>query len=271
LFAHPDQDFFGDENQELLEMISHQAVVAIQNARLFQDVQAEKERIVESQEEARKKLARDLHDGPTQSVASLAMRVNVVRKMMELQTGDPEAELEKIENLARRTTQEIRHMLFTLRPLTLESEGLLKGLQVMAEKMKSTYDQNVLIEVDEILEQRLDISRQTTVFFIVEEAVNNARKHARAEKILVRLRVHSSDSDLALLEIIDNGVGFDLDQVNQAYENSGSLGMVNLRERTDLINGLLTVESVAGKGTRIKVLVPLTENGAERLQRGQTS
>lgn len=162
-------------------------------------------------------------------------------------------------------------MLFTLRPLTLESEGLLKGLQVMAEKMKSTYDQNVLIEVDEILEQRLDISRQTTVFFIVEEAVNNARKHARAEKILVRLRVHSSDSDLALLEIIDNGVGFDLDQVNQAYENSGSLGMVNLRERTDLINGLLTVESVAGKGTRIKVLVPLTENGAERLQRGQTS
>lgn len=271
LFAHPEADYFDEDKQELLEMISHQAVVAIQNARLFQDVQEEKERIVESQEEARKKLARDLHDGPTQTVAAIAMRVNVVRKMMELNTGDPDSELEKIEELARRSTQEIRHMLFTLRPLTLEAEGLLKGLETMAEKMKSTYDQNVFLDIDESLLPGLDATRQTTIFYLVEEAVNNARKHARAEKILVRLRPHASDREIASLEVMDNGVGFDLKEVNQSYENRGSLGMINLRERTDLINGLLTIDSVPGKGTRVRVLVPMTETAAERLQRGITA
>lgn len=271
LFAHPEADYFDEDKQELLEMISHQAVVAIQNARLFQDVQEEKERIVESQEEARKKLARDLHDGPTQTVAAIAMRVNVVRKMMELNTGDPDAELEKVEELARRSTQEIRHMLFTLRPLTLEAEGLLKGLETMAEKMKSTYDQNVFLDIDESLLPGLDATRQTTIFYLVEEAVNNARKHARAEKILVRLRPHASDKEIAALEVIDNGVGFDLKEVNQSYENRGSLGMINLRERTDLVNGLLTIDSVPGKGTRVRVLVPMTEAAAERLQRGITA
>jgi len=268
LFAHPDQHFFTEENQELLEMVSHQAVVAIQNARLYQDVQEEKERIIQSQEEARKKLARDLHDGPTQSVSAIAMRVNVVRKMMELGEGDLESELEKVEDLARRTTAEIRHMLFTLRPLTLESEGLLKGLEAMAEKMKATYDQNVFIDVDDSLIQRLDSSRQTTIFYLIEEAVNNARKHARAEKIVVRMRPHRSEIDLAVLEVMDNGIGFNVEQVNQSYENRGSLGMINLSERTELINGLLSIDSIPGKGTRVKVVVPLSEIAAERLQRG---
>ncbi len=270
LFAHRDPEFFNEERAEMLVMISHQAVVAIQNARLYQDVELEKERIIETQEEARKKLARDLHDGPTQSVAAIAMRINIARRMLDLSPSEAAEELSKIEDLARRTTQEIRHMLFTLRPLVLESEGLVAALQAMADKMHDTFQQNVVVEADAEVVKQLEMNKQAVIFYLTEEAVNNARKHAQAAQILVRLRFVPQNHDIALLEIIDNGVGFDVNAVNSSYERRGSLGMINLRERTDLINGLLRIDSAPGKGTRISVLIPLTDEAADLLQRGLT-
>lgn len=266
LFAHPDVNFFSPASRDLLDIISHQAVIAIQNARLYHDLEQEKERMLEIQEEARKKLARDLHDGPTQSVAAIAMRLNFARRLMEKDTKATAEELAKIEDLARRTTKEIRHMLFTLRPLVLESQGLISALEAMAEKMRETYNQQVLIEVDPKVIEQLEMGKQTVIFYISEEAVNNARKHAQADHIWVRLK--AVDADLALLEIQDDGVGFDVRSVDVSYDQRGSLGMVNMRERTELVNGLLRIDSAPGKGTRIQVLIPITEEGADRLRRG---
>ncbi|MBN2148633.1 MAG: GAF domain-containing sensor histidine kinase [Anaerolineales bacterium] len=266
LFAHPDVNFFTQAGRELLDIISHQSVIAIQNARLYSDLEQEKERMLEIQEEARKKLARDLHDGPTQSVAAIAMRLNFARRLMDKDVKATSEELTKIEELARRTTKEIRHMLFTLRPLVLESQGLEAALEAMAEKMSETYGQNVIIEADPQLIDRLEIGKQTVIFYIAEEAVNNARKHAQASQILVRLK--PLDADLGLLEIKDNGVGFDVNTVDASYDQRGSLGMVNMRERAELVNGVLHIDSVIGKGTRIQVLIPATEEGVERLRRG---
>lgn len=268
LFAHPQSEFFNAERLELLEMISGQAVIAIQNARLYDALRIEKERIVESQEEARKKLARDLHDGPTQSVASIAMRLSVARRMLQVQPGQVDEELGRIEELARRTTQEIRHLLFTLRPLVLESDGLAAALQTMAEKMRDTYQQNVEIQANPAVIEKLDNARQTAVFYLAEEAVNNARKHARASRIRVRLSNLAQQPDVALLEIADNGVGFDPQAVGSHYERRGSLGMINLRERTELVDGLLNIDSAPGRGTRVQVYIPLSPQAADRLQRG---
>ncbi len=264
LFAHPDEKFFTKERCDLLDIVGHQAMIAIQNARLYADLEQEKERMMEIQEEARKKLARDLHDGPTQSVAAIAMRVNFARRLMERDQETAQEELAKIEDLARRTTKEIRHMLFTLRPLVLESQGLKAALQAMADKMRETYDQNVLIEVQPEAVENLEIGKQAVVFYIAEEAVNNARKHAEAAHIWVRLKLIKSD--IALLEIQDDGVGFNLSAVDATYDNRGSLGMVNMRERAELVNGLLHIESEEGKGTRIQVVIPLTEEAHDRLR-----
>jgi signal transduction histidine kinase len=270
LYAHPEADFFTDERLEILEMLSHQAVIAIQNARLFQQLQEEKQVLVETQEVTRKQLARDLHDGPTQSVSAIAMRINISRKMLELNRHDELMnELVSIEDLARRTTQEIRHMLFTLRPLVLESQGLTAALEAMATKMNETYQQNLKVSVDEAVVAKLDMGKQTVVFYIAEEAVNNARKHAQATLIQVRLRfLPEEEESVAALEIVDNGVGFDVEAVTSSYEQRGSLGMVNLQERSELVNGLLSVDSLPGKGTRIRVLIPLTEEATDRLVRG---
>jgi signal transduction histidine kinase len=267
LFAHSDEDYFSSERREILDIIGAQAVVAMQNARLYRDLELEKERMTEIQEEARKKLARDLHDGPTQSVAALAMRVNFARRLIDRDARAAADELFKVEELARRTTKEIRHMLFTLRPLVLESQGLVAALVSMAEKVQETFDQKVIIEADPEIVSQLEIGKQGVIFYIVDEAVNNARKHAQASHIWVRLK--QADLDVALVEIQDNGVGFNLESVDSNYDVRGSLGMVNMRERTELLNGVLQIESSEGKGTLIKILVPLTENAAERIRRGQ--
>jgi len=263
LFAHPDQIYFTKERCGLLDIIGRQAVIAVQNAKLYQDLVEEKERMVDVQEETRKKLARDLHDGPTQSVAALAMRINLVRRMLKKDVKGADDELLKIEELAHRTTKEVRHMLFTLRPLILESQGLTAALQAMAEKMRETFAQNVIINVDERVLENLEMGKQGVIFYIIEEATNNARKHASAFHIWVRLR--SFETDIALLEIEDDGLGFDVAAVNKSYDKRGSLGMVNLRERTELVNGLLNIDSAPGKGTRIQVYLPLTEEAADQL------
>ncbi len=267
LFAHPDSNYFTSERCEILDIIGNQAIVAMQNARLYHELELEKERMMEIQEEARKKLARDLHDGPTQSVSALAMRVNFTRRVMERDPGAAAEELYKIEELARRATKEIRHMLFTLRPLILESQGLVAALESMADKMRETYNQNVLIEADPEIVSQIDPNRQGVLFYIAEEAVNNARKHAQASNIWVRIK--ASADDFALLVIEDDGVGFDLVSVDSSYNNRDSLGMLNMRERTELINGKLKIEASEGKGTLIQVLIPLDEDAAERIRLGQ--
>jgi signal transduction histidine kinase len=269
LLAHPQAEFFTEDRIDLLEMIGHQAVIAIQNARLFQDLSAEKERIVNTQEEAQKKLARDLHDGPTQSVSAIAMRLSIARKMLERNPKEAVDELVKIEDLARRTTQEIRHMLFTLRPLVLENEGLIAALNTMADKVKDLYGQKVIVDADSEVVNELDMSHQTVIFYLSEEAINNARKHAEAGEITLRLKFVPNEHGMALLEVSDNGKGFNVQEVLGSYDRRGSMGMVNLRERTDLINGLLKVDSVPGRGTRVRVFIPLNEEAIDRLHRAR--
>jgi signal transduction histidine kinase len=260
LFAHPRRGFFNREQVELLEAASRQVAIALQNARLFQDLEAERERMTEIQEEARRKLARDLHDGPTQSIAAITMRVNFARRLIERDTDAATTELTKVEDLARRTTKDLRHMLFTLRPLILESQGLLPALRQLAEKTRDTHGQNVIVQSTADVAKGLEAGKQAVVFYIAEEAVNNARKHAEAEHIWVRL---SKDTETFTLEVEDDGVGFNVGAVDANYEQLGSLGMVNMRERTELVDGKLIIRSSEGKGTLITVIVPLPKTDLE--------
>jgi signal transduction histidine kinase len=269
LFAHPDRAYFTAVRRDLLDIIGRQAVIAVQNARLYQDLVEEKERMVEVHEEARKKLARDLHDGPTQSVTAMAMRLSMARRMMEDDPVGAGDELTKIEDLAQQTGKEIRHMLFTLRPLILESQGLNAALKFMADKMQETFNQTVTVNVDEGITSGMEMGKQGIIFYIIEEAMSNARKHASAKNIWVRLRAFQPG--VALLEVEDDGIGFDVAVVDKAYDKRSSLGLVNLRERTDLIQGVLDIQSTMGKGTKVSVYIPLTNEAADRLQHARVA
>jgi signal transduction histidine kinase len=264
LFAHPETSFFSKDRRDILDLYSIKASIAIQNARLYHELELEKERMLEIQEEARNKLARDLHDGPTQSIAAIAMRVNFARRMIERDGTSAAEELYKVEELARITAREIRHMLFTLRPLILESQGLVAALEAMAEKSQDTYSQNVIIQADENIVHDLEMSKQAVIFYIVEEAVNNARKHAQSTHVWVRLK--RLEKEVALLEIEDDGVGFNLGAVDAFYDKRGSLGLVNMRERAELVNGIMRIDSTEGRGTLVQVVLPLTEEATDLLR-----
>ena len=256
LFGHPRAGYFTDDRVDLLEAMGRQIVIAMQNARRFQDLGRERDRITELQEEARRRLARDLHDGPTQTMATIAMRASFIRRVLG---RDPEAaalELRKMEDLARMTTREVRHMLFTLRPLLLESQGLETALQQLAVKTSELSGVEVTLEAYPQIAEALAPGTQSLVFYIAEEAVNNARKHAEAEHIWVRL--HREGEDL-VLAVDDDGVGFNVGAVDAGYEQRGSLGMVSMRERTELVGGSLRIDSVEGEGTHVRLTVPLGE------------
>ena len=255
LYGMDKPNAFNDEQIDLMTSIGVQATLALQNALLYENLLQEKERIIAVEEDARKKLARDLHDGPTQTVSAIAMRVPVIQSL--LLNGQAERageELRKVESLAQKTTREIRHMLFTLRPLVLETQGLAAALRQLAAKTRETYDQAVDVRLTDDVEKALDAQQQGIVFYIVEEAVNNARKHAQAP--LVTISGSRQGRDIAI-EVADNGRGFEANRLQIGYDQRGSLGMVNMRERAELINARLTVDSAPGEGARVTLTIPV--------------
>jgi signal transduction histidine kinase len=260
LFAHPDAHFIEGDFLELVEGLTKQTASTLRNAELYQALRDERDRLVEVEEQARKKLASDLHDGPIQATAAIAMRVNYARRLLQRKPETTGEELFEIEELARRATKEMRHMLFTLRPLVLETQGISAALKQLAEKTRDTFNQEILLDVDPNAATSLDINRQGVLFNLVEEAVGNARKHSKAAHIWVRM--HRAE-DLLLLEVADDGVGFNVADVEANYSERSSLGLVNLRERAELAGGNLQILSAAGKGTRVQVRIPLDSRPPE--------
>jgi len=254
LFASPRPGTFGEEHIELLNAVSNQAAIALVNAQLYQDLQEGKERIIKVVEEARTKLARDLHDGPTQSISAIAMRLNFVRLLLAREPQKVKNELFKLENLARRTTKEIRTMLFTLRPVVLETQGLKAAVEQLADRFRETDALPITLDIEE-LEGKLDVSVQAVAWFITQECLTNIKKHANAQNIEVKMYIRD---DEFITEITDDGTGFDLETEIATYEQRGSFGLLNILERAELVNGRTTIKSAPEEGTQITLVVPLS-------------
>lgn len=248
----------GKDDLEMFRAIADQSVIALRNAQLYENLEREKQRLIEAEVEARKQLARALHDGPTQSVAAIAMRINFVRSLLNAEPEAAASELEKVEQLAKDTGKEIRGMLFTLRPLILDEKGLAAAVEEVMQRIHDTDGLNMRLlggEAGDLLNQRA----QTTVFYIIEEALGNARKYSRAKMVEVRMW---QEENLFVARIQDDGVGFDVNDVMDGYSERGSLGMVNIQERATMVDGSVQIESAVGQGTAITLVVPLDKHGA---------
>jgi signal transduction histidine kinase len=174
------------------------------------------------------------------------MRLNFIRMMLKKRQAYQkiEAEVAKVEELTRRTTHEVRTMLFTLRPVVLETQGLAAALEQYAERLRET--ENLNVEVDPGgYDGQLEKQTESVVFAVVEEAVGNARKHA-----------HAGDDHLFSAEIKDDGVGFDMEDAQRRREG-GHLGLLNIEERAELVGGRCSVQSQQGAGTLVRLDVPL--------------
>ncbi len=254
------QGVFTDEDQVLLSSIANYAAVAIENARLHQSVLAEKDRVIQAQEEVSRKLQRDLHDGPTQLVAAIQMSADFSRQALEKQPSLVGPELDNIINLAERASHQMRTLLFELRPLILETQGLVAALESFLERRQkdSPAKLHLMTNSDQPGNAivRLETRSEMSLFAVVQEAVNNALKYAKADNIIVKLAQRQKE---LCLRIIDDGLGFDIASVNTNYEDRGSYGMVNMKERAELVGGRFSLKSAPGAGTEIRVTIELDD------------
>lgn len=236
-------DQFSAPNNELLASIGNQIGVAIENARLYE--QAQQLAIAEE----RTRLARDLHDSVTQSIYSLTLLVEAGRRM--IQNEDMLAiqrNQERLGVIAQRALQEMRLLVFELRPLDLYQSGLVAAIEHRLEIVERRAGVEVQLQVSEDI--HLTEVEEDVFYRIAHEALNNALKHAQATAVSVVIDVKP---ETILLIVQDNGRGFDL----TLAQRMGGLGLVGMRERVEKLNGRFTVTSMLGAGTTIRAELPL--------------
>ncbi len=247
---------FDDEDARLMITIANQAAIAIENARLYQSLRDERDRIIEAQEVVRHQVARNLHDGTIQFLSAISMGIEHTEHLLELKPEAARAELQVLRDLSRQATTEARLALFELRPLILETRGLVAALENYAHQLRSSEEFAIHLEAEPSLPS-LSNSVASTVFAIVQEAVTNAKKHAAPRDMWLRLS--QADGWLQVM-VEDNGTGFDSEMVEGTYDRRCSIGLLSMRERAELIDGELTVESCKlppNNGTRVILRLPV--------------
>ncbi|MBI5029840.1 MAG: GAF domain-containing sensor histidine kinase [Chloroflexi bacterium] len=246
---------FNPDDQDLLLAFAGQSAVLIENARLYQQVVAERDRLLAVEEEVRHELARELHDGPSQLLSAVIMGLRFLKQVIEREPARAEAELAELERLSTQALHQVRNMLFDLRPVALETQGICAAIQIYVERQSG--DTNLKLQLDtDASKIRFEPKVEGAAFSIIQEAVGNAKKHAHAETVTIAVK---KSSESLTLSVRDDGRGFDVVSVEEAYAQRGNLGLLNMKERAELCHGKLTIDSEPGKGTTVTLVLPLNE------------
>ena len=234
---------FTQEDMAAIQSLGDQIVVAIENAHLYD--QSRELAVLEE----RTRLARDLHDSVTQSLYSLVLLTEGWRRLLSAGSGSQvEDYLGRIGEIAQQALREMRLLIHELRPPMLEQEGLVGAVRKRLDAVENRIGIEARVVMDDLVE--LPTFLEEGLYWIAQEALNNALKHAAAKKVSVRICV---EDKTLVLEIVDDGQGFDL----ETAKHRGGMGLVSIRERAKEMRGTLTIESSPGQGTVVKVGVPL--------------
>ena len=235
-------DEFSEDDQAAIEMLAAHAAIAIENARLF-----ERSRELSVIEE-RTRLARELHDSVSQTLFSISLLADAAATLVDRDTAVAKTQLEGLREMARAATEEMRSLIFELRPADLDAEGLVATLRKHIDVLRRVYPMR--IEFKENVAARPPPAVEREVYRIAQEALNNAIKHSQADRIDVELS--SRDAMISLL-VADDGKGF---EPKAAELRATKLGITSMEERAESINGVLRIES-SEAGTRVELEVPV--------------
>jgi PAS domain S-box-containing protein len=285
-------EIFSQDDQDLLILLANHAAVAIENARLYEEAGASRDRlqawseelelkvaartreieryskelttrILQAQEEERKRLARELHDDTAQSLSTLLINVDLLEPFLPADSPQLHGGLDRIRDLTKRTLDNVRALSHDLRPTILDDFGLVAALRWYVDEYEDTFGMHVDVEI-ESPPGPLSPDVELALFRIAQEALTNSGKYADATG--ARLALTFADS-CAVLTIADNGKGFDRQSVSGPTKHGG-LGLYGMQERADLLGATLDIATMPGKGTQITVSVPLVSGqGATPLSR----
>lgn len=247
---------FTAEDMEWLMALAGQASVAVENARLYSTLREERDRIIQAEEEVRRRLASNLHDSAAQLMGSLLMNIEIARKLAQSRPEALEPEFDLLRELAQQANQELRQALLELRPLLLETRGLIGALQGYVNQQRRR-GHVISLGVEGALPEMRNRQAETAIYLILQEALTNVRKHANARHTWLRLHVQPP---LLLLEVEDDGDG--MAQVAGDLDGAelGRMGMLTMRERVQWLEGRLGFQSPCrsdGRGTLVRIELPL--------------
>jgi signal transduction histidine kinase len=249
---------FNEEDVRLMSSIAAQAAIAIENARLYQQVRQERDYIIKAQEDIRRELARKLHDGPVQLLSAISMSLDHLERLNEVKPEAVHNEINALRNLVRQATRDARNVLFELRPIILETQGLVAALEEYVNQLCNS--EKFAIHLKLVNEVRYDIQVASTIFSIIQEAMNNIRRHANARNVWIALDIKNNRF---VVTVRDDGEGFDVNKMEESYDKRGSFGMLNMRERAQLIDAEVQIQSrmeAPNRGTTVLLSVPLSGN-----------
>jgi two-component system sensor histidine kinase UhpB len=203
--------------------------------------------ITAGQEEERRRLARELHDDTIQSLIALKQRVQLAE--MKQMNGSTAQSYSELEELTEKTIDNLRRVTRALRPIYLEDLGLLAALEMLTREMSQITGTQIEFKTNGS-EQRLSPKVELALYRIAQEALNNIAHHAKASHASVSLNFMPAE---VLLEIVDNGQGFEVPRSPAEFAPGGHYGLLGLFERAELIGADLHIESNIGQGTRVAV------------------
>jgi len=209
-------------------------------------------RIIKAQEEERLRVAREIHDGPAQSMANVVLRAEICEKLMALEPEKVKEELHDLKAMVKESLQEVRKIIFNLRPMVLDDLGLIPTLRRFISELQKHTKLTIELVVLGGDNQRLPNTLEVAVFRIIQEALNNICKHAQAQRCLVKLEM--LPKRLHIL-VSDDGCGFDPDL--SANAKTESFGLLGMRERVELLKGEMEITSAPGSGSEIQIMIPI--------------
>lgn len=252
---------YSEEESSLLLAMAGGAAVAMDNARIMGTLRQRERaherllsRVVTAQEEERQRISGDLHDGVAQWLVRASYQTQVARV---LASGTPDngldKELEEIETTLRSSIAELRRVLSGLRPPVLDELGLPHALdRELASLREAGIESSMKVDGDPV---RLPDTMEIAIYRLVQEALNNVRRHSKANSVTVRL---SFAVDQLHIQVQDNGVGFNVSRALNDAASSDSMGLLGMKQRVESLGGEFQVESQEGAGTSVMLQLPLS-------------
>ncbi|MFC2010184.1 histidine kinase [Chloroflexota bacterium] len=248
------------EDLELVRSVANQAGIIIENARMFDRLVNQQEQMekvlahaVFAQEEERERISADLHDSVAQWLAAASYGAQTVDALIQGNGDDKvKIELAKMEDTIDKSLKELRRIVVGLRPPILDELGLTHALQ---QSLKDLIEDGISYKFSQEGEQiRLSSSVEITVYRAIQEAINNIRKHSEATKVSLTMQYQA---DRLIVEIRDNGKGFDLSQTTDSAISIGHMGLLGMRQRAEILGGRIRIKTSEGSGTIITLNLPI--------------
>jgi len=254
----------GPEELRLLTAIGHQIGVAVENAQLYAELQQKEalrgqllRKVIAAQEEERRRIARELHDQYAQALSALSVSLEAAERALPPDETRARAQLRSVQALSAETLDQTYRLIFDLRPTTLDDLGLVPALRWFVETRLQPHGLKVELEAEEF-RQRLPAEMETALYRVFQEGLSNVVRHARARHVQIRL---AADATRFTGRIRDDGCGFDPQSVQGADAEGRGLGLLGMQERIELLGGQFTIDSAPGRGTELRIEIPLGEAG----------